>query len=64
VYISSSRMHAAFTIRPNQLLAVLLGNTVLWVAALIVTGNVRLAGAAAVALISIATLAHGRRQVD
>jgi hypothetical protein len=64
LYINPSKMHAAFSVRSNHLLAVLLGNAMLWIAALVVSGNVRLAVAAAVALMSIASLAHSRRQVD
>lgn len=48
------------SVRRGHVLAVLLANAVLWTAAVLVTGNVRLSGAAAIGLISIGSLLRPR----
>ena len=49
-------MQAEITVPRGRVLAVLLANGVLWVGALVMTGNWMLGGGAAIALISIASL--------
>jgi len=56
--------NSTITVEPRHLLGVMLANATLWIAALVVTGNTVLAGAAAVALISIGSLYASRCRAD
>ncbi len=51
---------AHIAIRRSHVLAILLANAVLWVAAVFVTGDSKLGGAGAIGLISIASLLFAR----
>ncbi|MGH9775464.1 MAG: hypothetical protein ACRD50_11015 [Candidatus Acidiferrales bacterium] len=62
MYIRYAMGQQELSIRWGHVMAVLMANAVLWVAALVIVGDARLAGAAAVALISIGSLALARRK--
>ena len=51
---------SAMVVRRGHVLAVLLANAILWAAAIVVSGNVRLGGAAFIGLISIGSLLRPR----
>ncbi len=55
---------AEIRIGRGHLLAVLFANSMLWVAAVLLTGNSKLGGAAVIALISIGSLLRARPQAS
>jgi len=55
---------AEVLVRRGQLVAVLLANAILWVAAIYLAGSPKLGGPAAIALISIASLFAAKRHVS